>query len=96
MGDFDLDLQSAESEFDEGDDGDSVVLGVLDGETPSEEWTALVEAGHVLVLDVDGDLTDLAEGFAPEVKQLGGELMHFRGFLVVTPADRDIDTTRLD
>lgn len=95
MGDFDLDLQSAENEFEETDGGERIVLGVLDGETPGEEWTALVEAGNTLVLDVEGDLTDLAESFAPEVKQLGGELMHFRGFLVVAPADADIDASRL-
>jgi len=48
-----------------------------------------------LVLSVDGDLNELAAGFAREVKDMGGELMHFRGFLVVTPPGVTIDTDRL-
>lgn len=94
MSDFDLDLQSAEGEMELPDD-DSVVLGVLDGSTPGDEWVATVEAGNVLVLDIDGELADLAAGFAPRVKDLGGELMRFRGFLIVTPPDIEIDTERL-
>jgi hypothetical protein len=50
----------------------------------------------VLVLNVEGDLNELAAGFAREVKEAGGELMHFRDFLVVTPPAVDIDASRLD
>ncbi|MFC6973606.1 DUF5779 family protein [Halomicroarcula sp. GCM10025709] len=80
-----------------GDDGNSdrVVLGVLDGTTPDAEWVETVEDGAVLVLNVDGDLNRLAAGFARPVKEAGGELMHFRGFLVVTPPGVEIDADRL-
>jgi hypothetical protein len=100
MSEFDgLDLQSVEDQIDEDDHpGGStrVVLGVLDGTTTSEEWIATVESGAALVLNVEGDLNELAAGFAREVKSNGGELTHFRGFLVVTPPGVDIDTARLD
>jgi len=101
MTDFDgLDLQSVEDQLDdvEGEDGRSnrVVLGVLDGTTDPETWKAIVGTGGVLVLDVDGDLNELAAGFARDVKTEGGELMHFRGFLVVTPPGVDIDADRLE
>jgi hypothetical protein len=95
MGDFDLDLQTAEGEI-EFPDGDRIVLGVLDGSTPAAEWVAAVEAGNALVLDIDGELPELAEGFAPQVKEMGGELIHFRGFLVVAPPGVEIDTDRLN
>lgn len=94
MSEFELDLQSAEGDMDVPDE-DSVVLGILDGETPDAEWIALVEAGNTLVLDIEGDLSELAAGFATEITDWGGELMHFRGFLVVSPPGRDIDTDRL-
>jgi hypothetical protein len=93
--DLDLDLQTAEGELEEGS-SDRVVLAVLDGTTPPEEWVAAVERGQVLVLNVEGDLNELAAGFARDVKELGGELMHFRGFLVVSPPGVDIDSSRLD
>ncbi|MXR52577.1 hypothetical protein GRX03_13280 [Halovenus sp. WSH3] len=100
MGDFDgLDLQSVEDQLgdEEGvDGGGRIVLGVLDGTTPSEEWVDLVDDGAVLVLDVDGDLNELGSGFAREVSQGGGNLVHFRGFLVVTPPGVTIDTDRLE
>lgn len=101
MSDFDgLDLQSVEDQLDE-DEGEgggtpSVVLGVLDGTTAPEEWIATIGSGAVLVLDVDGELNELAAGFARDVKESGGELMHFRGFLIVTPPGVDIDAGRLD
>jgi hypothetical protein len=98
MSGIDLDLQTAEEELDEPDDdeGDSrVVLGVLDGTTPDEEWLEIVDRGDTLVLDVDGDMNELAAGFAREVSEAGGELMHFRGFLVVTPPGVSIDASRL-
>ena len=73
-----------------------VVLGVLDGTTDDEEWVEAIEDGQVLVLNVDGDLNALASGFARPVKDAGGDLMHFRGFLIVTPAGVRIDKSRLD
>jgi hypothetical protein len=100
MSDFDgLDLQSVEEQLDTGDeDGEGssrVVLGVLDGTTPAGEWLETVGDGAVLVLNVEGDLNELAAGFARDVKDAGGELMHFRGFLIVTPPGVDIDADRL-
>ncbi|MEF8776977.1 MAG: DUF5779 family protein [Haloarculaceae archaeon] len=100
MSDFDgLDLRSVEEELDTGeeDEGGStrVVLGILDGTTPAEEWLETVSEPSVLVLDVDGDLNELAAGFARDVSEAGGELMHFRGFLVVTPPGVEIDADRL-
>jgi hypothetical protein len=96
-----LDLQAVEDKLDaETDDAalasDRVVLDVLDGTTPPAEWIQLVASGAVLVLHVDGDLNELAAGFARDIRDGGGNLMHFRGFLVVTPADVDIDADRLD
>ena len=98
MSGIDLDLQTVEEELDEegGEEGDSrVVLGVLDGTTPDEEWLAVVDRGDTLVLDVEGDLNELAAGFARDVSEAGGDLMHFRGFLVVTPPDVSIDASRV-
>jgi hypothetical protein len=69
--------------------------GVLDVKTASEEWITTVESGAALVLNVEGDLNELAAGFARDVREDGGELMHFRGFLVVTPPGIDIDADRL-
>ena len=96
MSEFDLDLRNAEEQLEGGDDGGTeVILGVLDGTTDPAEWIAAVEGGDVVVLDVDGDLNQLAAGFAREVRDAGGTLMRFRGFLVVTPPDVGIDTDRL-
>ncbi len=100
MGDFDgLDLQSVEEQLDdeEDDSGGSsrVVLGVLDGTTEPTEWVSITESGNVLVLNVKGDLNELAAGFARDIKEGGGNLMHFRGFLIVTPPGVAIDTDRL-
>lgn len=94
-----LDLQSVEDELPEGEEAEGpgrVVLGVLDGTTDPEEWLQTVESGSALVLNVKGDLNELAAGFARDVKDEGGELMHFRGFLIVTPPGTDIDADRLD
>jgi hypothetical protein len=97
MAGFDLDLQSVEREIDEqSDEGREVVLGVLDGGTAPSEWVRLVREGTVLVLAIEGELNDLAAGFAREVRDLGGQLVHFRQFLVVSPPGVDIDTDRLD
>ena len=93
--DLDLDLQTAEGELDDHDGEGRVELGVLDGSTPPAEWVEAVSEGAVLVLAVEGDLNELAAGFARDVKELGGDLMHFRGFLVVSPPGVEIDTDRL-
>lgn len=95
MSGFDLDLGSIEHEELDSEDGRRVVLGVLDGSTPGEEWTEEVGRGNVLVLNVEGDLNDLASTFAREIRDAGGSLMHFRGFLVVTPPGVAVDTDRL-
>ena len=96
MSEFDLDLRNAEEQLEEGEDGGSeVVLGILDGGTDPDEWIGAVEDGKILVLNVEGDLNRLAAGFAREVRDAGGTLMRFRGFLVVTPPGVGIDTDRL-
>lgn len=98
MSDYEgLDLQSVEEQLDEEEnEGDTrVVLGVLDGTTAPEEWIELVATGAVLVLNVDGDLNELAAGFAREIKERGGQVTHFRGFLIVTPPGTGVDTGRL-
>ncbi|THE63283.1 hypothetical protein D8Y22_19160 [Salinadaptatus halalkaliphilus] len=96
MSDFDLDLRTVEEHIDEELEIDgSIVLGVLDGETGDEEWLEAISKGNVLVLDVEGDVNDLASGFARDVKESGGNLVHFRGFLLVTPPGVDVSTERL-
>jgi len=94
-GGFDLDLQAVEEHMDEDDEESRVVLGVLDGTTPPEEWIAVVESGNVLVLTIEGNLNDLASGFAREIKDMGGHLVQFRNFLVLSPPDLPIDSDRL-
>jgi len=100
MSDFEgLDLQAVEDQMaaDEETGGSHrVVLGVLDGTTDDDEWVEAIEEGQVLVLNIDGDLNTLASGFARPVKEAGGDLMHFRGFLIVTPAGVSIDKRRLE
>lgn len=99
MSGFDLDLAAVESHLDHDDEGDGtgprVILGILDGSTPAAEWIDAIDAGHVLVLDIDGDLNELAAGFARQIKEDGGTLMRFRGFLIVTPPGIAVDTERL-
>lgn len=95
MSDFDLNLRHAEEQLDEEEASGDVVLGILDGSTDPQEWIDAVGRGNVLVLSVQGDLNSLAAGFAREIRDSGGSLMHFREFLVVTPEDIDIDTDRL-
>ena len=94
MADFDLDLREAEAQLDDMP-SDEVVLGVLNGETEDAEWVQSITQGNVLVLSVEGDLNELAAGFAREVKDMGGELMHFREFLIITPPETAINTDRL-
>jgi SepF-like predicted cell division protein (DUF552 family) len=55
----------------------------------------VVERGNVLVLAIEGELTELAADLAPRVKERGGNLVHFRDFLIVTPADVSVDAERL-
>ncbi|MFB6109803.1 MAG: DUF5779 family protein [Halodesulfurarchaeum sp.] len=99
MSDFSLDLRNAEDELDlsasDGEFDGRVVLGTLDGTTPDEEWLAEVDAGNVLILAIEGDLNELAAGFARDVKEAGGSLTHFRRFLVVGPPGVTVDTQRL-
>ena len=99
MSDFSLDLRSVEDHIEEEDeDGEGpsrIELGVLDGSTPDREWIDAVDEGAVLVLNVEGDVNQLAAGFARDVKDDGGELVHFRGFLLVSPPGVRIDTDRL-
>ena len=96
MSDFDLDLRAVEEHIDDELELEgSIVLGVLDGETPNEEWLDAISKGNVLVLNVDGDVNELAAGFAREVKESGGNLVHFRGFLLVTPPGVNVNTERL-
>jgi|APHM01.1.fsa_nt_gi hypothetical protein len=97
MADFDLDLGAIEEDLEADEDRSDgrIVLDILDGETPSEEWLDLVEAGHVLVLSIDGPLEKLAADFAPDIDQAGGSIVHFRDFLIAAPPTVTIDTDRL-
>jgi len=101
MSDFDLDLRAVEDHLeDEEADGDgemtgSIRLGVLDGTTSPDHWYDAVMSGNVLVLDVQGDVNELAAGFARDVREDDGELVHFRGFLIVAPPGIEIDTSDL-
>ncbi|WP_435177855.1 DUF5779 family protein [Halorussus sp. AFM4] len=100
MGSFDLDLQTVEKEIDDGDTDREqsdrrIVLGELNGETDEREWFEVIDRGDVLVLAIEGELAELAADLAPRVKERGGNLIHFREFLIVTPADVSVDTDRL-
>ena len=96
MSDFDLDLRAVEEHIEEEFELEgSIVLGVLDGTTSDEEWLETISAGNVLVLCVEGEVNDLAAGFARDVKESGGNLVHFRGFLIVTPPGIEVNTERL-
>ncbi|MCU4753188.1 DUF5779 family protein [Halobacteria archaeon AArc-curdl1] len=96
MSDFDLDLRTVEEHMDEELDLEgSILLDVLDGTTEPETWLETLDAGNVLVLNVKGDVNELAAGFARDVKESGGSLVHFRGFLIVAPPGVDVDTSRL-
>ncbi|PSP54527.1 hypothetical protein BRC82_10120 [Halobacteriales archaeon QS_1_67_19] len=97
---FDLDLQTVEREIERGDEGEEpqnrrIVLGVLDGTTDVDDWFETVQGGDVLVLAIEGDLSELAADLAPRVKERGGNLVHFRDFLIVTPAGVSVDADRL-
>jgi hypothetical protein len=43
------------------------------------------------VLSIDGPLEERVAGFAEPIAEAGGTLMHFRGFLIVTPPGIEID-----
>ena len=94
MSEFNLDLRDAEGHL-EDLPTDEIMLGILDGTTPPEEWIGAIENDNVLVLAIEGDLNELAAGFAREIRDMGGELMHFREFLIVSPPDVSINTDRL-
>jgi hypothetical protein len=97
MADFDLDLGAIEEDLEDDEerrDG-RIVLDILDGETPPQEWIGLVEEGHVLVLSVEGSLEELAADFAPDIDEAGGSIVHFRDFLIAAPPTVTIDTDRL-
>ena len=97
MAEFDLDLQAVEDKLEGDDEGDGrIVLDILDGSTPDTEWIELIEDDAVLVLSVEGDVNELAVGFARDVRDMGGELVHFRGFLIVAPPGVSVDTDRLN
>lgn len=99
MDDFNLDLRAVEDHIDEGTETDSpggtVTLARLDGTTDPDEWIATVESGSILVLAIEGDLNELAAGFAREIKQEGGDLVRYREFLIVSPPNVSVDTSRL-
>lgn len=99
MGKFNLDLRAVEEHIDdaadEGDGAGKVTLAVLDGSTPPEEWIEAVENGEILVLAIEGELNELAAGFARQIKDEGGDLVRFREFLIVAPAGVGVDTSRL-
>lgn len=101
MSEFDLDLRAVEEHIDEAEDGEDdsgggrIVLDVLDGTTADDEWIELIQTGNVLVLNVEGDVNQLASGFAREIRDAGGDLVHFRGFLIVAPPGIDVDRERL-
>ncbi len=101
MSEFDLDLRAVEEHIDEAEDGEDdsgggrIVLDVLDGTTADDEWIELIQTGNVLVLNVEGDVNKLASGFAREIRDAGGDLVHFRGFLIVAPPGIDVDRERL-
>lgn len=99
---FDLDLQTVEQEIEDAEDGDGngdgdrrIVLGALDGTTDEREWFEVIDRGDVLVLAIEGDLSELAADLAQLVKERGGNLVHFRDFLIVSPANVNVDSSRL-
>lgn len=97
MSDFDLDLRAVEDMMDDEEAAEGgVVLGVLDGSAPPDRWTrAATEEGAVLVLAIEGNVNELAAGFAGDIREAGGDLVQFREFLVVAPPGVGIDRSRL-
>lgn len=95
MDDFDLDLGSIEEELDEETESGELILGILDGTTPPEDWIERIARGQSLILAIEGELNELASGFAEEIKEGGGSLIHFRDVLIVTPPGIEVDMSRL-
>lgn len=96
MTDFDLDLRAVEKHLDADDAEGGVVLGILDGTTPAQQWTrTAIEDQSVLVLAVEGDVNELAAGFASDVRDADGDLIQFREFLIVSPPGVGIDSSQL-
>lgn len=94
MGEFDLDLGRIEQDL-AGDEAGRVVLGVLGEDAAGKDWLGEIRQGRVLVLAVDGDLNQVGHEFATGVKDFGGSLVHFRGFLIATPPGITVDTSNL-
>lgn len=96
MDGFDLDLLAAEDQLDDTDADNRIILDVLDGTTEPSERIGAIREGFVLVLAIEGDLNELAADFARKIKDMGGHLVHFRGFLIITPPGIYVDMDRLD
>ena len=88
---FNLDLAGAEEHLEGLADADRVVLGIVDGADNPSQWIELVDGGCVLVLSIEGPLEERVASFAEPIAEAGGTLMHFRGFLIVTPPGIEID-----
>lgn len=95
MTEFDLDLRAVEDQIEPEPEETRVELGVLDGSTDPSEWVDAVEDDRLLVLAVEGDVNERAAGFARDVTEMGGDVVHFRGFLVISPPGVGVDTDRL-
>lgn len=91
----DLDLLAAEDQLDDNNADNRVILDVLDGTTAPSERIGAIREGFVLVLAIDGDLNELAADFARKIKDMGGHLVHFRGFLIITPPGIHVDMDKL-
>ena len=94
MDPYELDLESVEEALDLPSD-QKIVLGFLDGSVPESEWIIELELENILVLQIKGELEDLIQEIAPHIKENGGSIVHFRGFLIITPPAISVDNTRL-
>ena len=94
MDSYELDLESVEEALDLSED-QKIILGFLDGSVPESEWISELELGNVLVLQIKGELEDLIQEVAPYIKENGGSIVHFRGFLIITPSTISVDNPRL-
>ncbi len=94
MDPYELDLESVEEGLDLSTD-QKIILGFLDGSVPESEWISELELGNVLVLQIKGELEALIQEIAPHIKENGGSIVHFRGFLIITPSTISVDNTRL-
>ena len=94
MDPYELDLESVEEALDLSTD-QKIILGFLDGSVPESEWITELELENILVLQIKGELEDLIQEVAPYIKENGGSIVHFRGFLIITPSTISVDNTRL-